>query len=1149
MPKGKVVVGQIALHNYLSQIEQLLEENRLAEAASHCHFILQQQPRHIDTYRLFGRALLEQQLYTDATDIFQRVLSADPEDLISHAGLALAYREKRQLARSIWHMERAFEIDPYNRAVRTELGELYTKRDSRPPERLTLTRAGLARLYVKGDMQEQAVEELRTLLDEQPDRIDLQTLLAEALWRADRRVECVEVCQDILDQLPYNIKANAILADIWRKSDRLDEAELHMQRLQALTLLDVRHFDPESVVGRAYLSNVGGGIPPAIMVERLDYLPAEELRVSQLAGWSGPAGGDVPDWLQEMEQSSVDTVAPSETPSAADDEMLDWLRTVAATEAVDRALEGGEGQLAGEDLPSWLQRPVDWQSEEEGGVLLPGKPVDDDEPGYRDSAGDLGDQGAGRDRDDGGESSGPEDIPSPPAIGEAPTDWHDESETTTDSPEEAPKWLYDLVGLGVAAAAVTNRSESPGQEESESEGRESTEEAGAEAVALAGSAEVGSPSDHEQAGANHQTEDSRMGISEEPENGGEPRPEDEENMDWLAELAAQNGIDDLSAAPGGELDGLDWLTDQEPEGPAPEAEWLDDQDDADLTVIGSAAVAGAMAVMGSRDELEGDEGQLEEEVGSEDQGEAEEDLSWLDQIASGEGQAIEEPPTMSWDESAEAGEPAPSEDQDLDEDLSWLEDLVEAEAPAEGSEGLETVVAMGVASAEEETDLLGEVPDDPDEAMAWLEQLAARQGVPVEELPTLGELDETAADQPAPEEEADETSEVLGAAAAAAAGIALARHEADSPDLAEEIPEDPDEAMAWLERLAESEGQPHDELEEEAHGQEIEVEPEELAADLAAGELPELDSLEMPKDSEEALAWLYDLAGAQAPPVEAAPEEEPGVVEEMPTPPGTHDVAAGMAMAKILAEQEIAAEPEQLAPEADEFEAEDIDEAMAWLEQLAADQGTVPEEPPSPVVADEVSSALEEYGWEDDKGLVTEPQEGVETSLASETVEDVERGTLLPAEEAVDELDWLDTIGEVDAEGWLEAEEESSGKLVLEEVDFEAAVQSEGQPADSLEEVPAYESLLEEVPAEIDGDTLSAARSAVSAGDLDQALEAYSQLVAAGEGLPFLIADMEKVLEEHGRQPGLRRLLGDAYSKNGQVQKALEAYRQALDEL
>ncbi|MGD2077673.1 MAG: tetratricopeptide repeat protein, partial [Chloroflexota bacterium] len=108
---------RIALHDYLSQIEGLLDDNRLPEAAAHCHFVLQQYPRHIGAYRLFGRALLEQQLYDDAIDIFERLLGADPEDLISHAGLALAYSESRDLERAIWHMERAFEVDPYNRAI------------------------------------------------------------------------------------------------------------------------------------------------------------------------------------------------------------------------------------------------------------------------------------------------------------------------------------------------------------------------------------------------------------------------------------------------------------------------------------------------------------------------------------------------------------------------------------------------------------------------------------------------------------------------------------------------------------------------------------------------------------------------------------------------------------------------------------------------------------------------------------------------------------------------------------------------------------------------------------------------------------------------------------------------------------------------
>ena len=38
-----------------------------------------------------------------------------------------------------------------------------------------------------------------------------------------------------------------------------------------------------------------------------------------------------------------------------------------------------------------------------------------------------------------------------------------------------------------------------------------------------------------------------------------------------------------------------------------------------------------------------------------------------------------------------------------------------------------------------EVDALLEMPDDPDAAMAWLEQLAARQGAPLEELPSITE--------------------------------------------------------------------------------------------------------------------------------------------------------------------------------------------------------------------------------------------------------------------------------------------------------------------------------------------------------------------------------------------------------------------------
>ena len=46
-----------------------------------------------------------------------------------------------------------------------------------------------------------------------------------------------------------------------------------------------------------------------------------------------------------------------------------------------------------------------------------------------------------------------------------------------------------------------------------------------------------------------------------------------------------------------------------------------------------------------------------------------------------------------------------------------------------------------------------------------------------------------------------------------------------------------------------------------------------------------------------------------------------------------------------------------------------------------------------------------------------------------------------------------------------------------------------------------------------------------------------------------IIADLESAVTRYNRQPLFTRLLGDAYMRNGQLQKALDMYRRALDQL
>ena len=67
------------LRAYIKQIDGLVEQSRLDESIAHCRYILQTYPKHLETYRLLGKAYLEAKRYGDASDIFQRVLSAVPD--------------------------------------------------------------------------------------------------------------------------------------------------------------------------------------------------------------------------------------------------------------------------------------------------------------------------------------------------------------------------------------------------------------------------------------------------------------------------------------------------------------------------------------------------------------------------------------------------------------------------------------------------------------------------------------------------------------------------------------------------------------------------------------------------------------------------------------------------------------------------------------------------------------------------------------------------------------------------------------------------------------------------------------------------------------------------------------------------------------
>lgn len=306
-------MAEIALRTYLEDVERLMNRELYDEAIAHCRHILATFPLNVDAYRLLGKALLEKNQYQDAADVFQRVLSADPSDFVSHVGLAIIREEDGVLDQAIWHMERAYELQPNNIAVLDELRRLYGKRDGREPGRIGLTRTALARLYLQGELYEQAISELESAVAEDPERVDIQVLLAETYWRDEQPAEAASRCRAILARLPNCISANTILAQIALANGDQEGARPYLEVLTALAPYQAAEIQPEAEFEEPHLERL------YIQSPALEAQPHDE----------------GPDWVRELaasftEVQGAETAEAEKSTASAEDELPEWLREMAA---------------------------------------------------------------------------------------------------------------------------------------------------------------------------------------------------------------------------------------------------------------------------------------------------------------------------------------------------------------------------------------------------------------------------------------------------------------------------------------------------------------------------------------------------------------------------------------------------------------------------------------------------------------------------------------------------------------------------------------------------------------------------------------------------------------------------------------------------
>ena len=71
-------MAKVSLRIYNREIERLGEQGHIDEAIAHCRHILQTFPKHLETYRMLGKAYLETKRYGEAVDVFGRASRRAP---------------------------------------------------------------------------------------------------------------------------------------------------------------------------------------------------------------------------------------------------------------------------------------------------------------------------------------------------------------------------------------------------------------------------------------------------------------------------------------------------------------------------------------------------------------------------------------------------------------------------------------------------------------------------------------------------------------------------------------------------------------------------------------------------------------------------------------------------------------------------------------------------------------------------------------------------------------------------------------------------------------------------------------------------------------------------------------------------------------
>lgn len=253
-------MAQTTLRERIQSIEDAISAGHIDGAMADCQELLAHYPDALEIQRLLGEVYLAQGRLEEAQQTFDWILVNDPENVIAYCDRALICEQQSDIDTALDCYQQAYELSRGNSQIRQEFNHLSAKTGQ---QEFMLSRAGLARLYMRGDLLTQAIQEWEAVLAVATDRLDARLGLMETYWREGIYDQVEQTASSILEDIPNCEKALLLLAHV--------TSAFNMQRAREL-LQRAELLDPELVMARELFADLSASQPhdPFLAIMRRD---------------------------------------------------------------------------------------------------------------------------------------------------------------------------------------------------------------------------------------------------------------------------------------------------------------------------------------------------------------------------------------------------------------------------------------------------------------------------------------------------------------------------------------------------------------------------------------------------------------------------------------------------------------------------------------------------------------------------------------------------------------------------------------------------------------------------------------------------------------------------------------------------------------